>query len=210
MEKIFDKPIILNGLDGNVVLIYGEYIIGNITKENADLNIERIDKEVFKPSEFESIINVKDVVEYEFEVGNDSHIMFGVSKEGSTSYETIDFQNVDIAKEAEKSIKEQFKALGFKREEKQLTAMQAAVSPGLVTLFVAVVGGLFTWLAYGVQDYESKRTRIVKWYVYLFEKIAKAVGYYPFLIITIVLTIICLFWMVKRMANPPYQIKAKK
>lgn len=208
MDKIFDRPIILNGLAGSMVLIYGEYIIGNITQENADLNIERINKEVFNPSEFETIINVKDVVEYEFEIGSDSHIMFGVLNDGSTSYNTIDFQNVDVAKEAEKSIAYQFKQLGFKREEIQLTPLKAAVTPGITTLAVAGGGAILTGFAYDLQTRVITRTRVVKWYVYLFEKIAYAVGYIPFLVLTGVLTLICLFWLVRRMANPPFKVSA--
>lgn len=208
--KTFEKPIILNGLAGSVVLVYGDFIIGNIPQDNVDLNIERINKDVFNPSEFDSIINIKDVVEYEFEIGSDSHIMFGLSEDGSTAYKTIDFQNVDVAKEAEKSIQHQFQQLGFKREEVQLTPLKAAVTPGISTLAVAAGGAVLTWFAYDLQTRVITRTRVVKWYVYLFEKIAYAVGYIPFLIVTGVLTLICLFWLIRRIANPPFKISATK
>jgi hypothetical protein len=208
--KTFEKPIILNGLAGRVVLVYGDFIIGNIPQDNVDLNIERINKDVFNPSEFDSIINVKDVVEYEFEIGSDSHIMFGLSEDGSTTYKTIDFQNVDVAKEAEKSIQHQFQQLGFKREEVQLTPLKAAVTPGVSTLAVAIGGAVLTWFAYDLQTRVITRTRVVKWYVYLFEKIAYAVGYIPLLVVTGILTLICLFWLVRRIANPPFKVSATK
>lgn len=210
MEKIFENPMIFNGEDDNVVLVYGDFIVGKITSAISDVCIGNINKEIFDGSGFDSIIKIKEVFEYEFEPDIDSHIMFGVKNSEGKSYVTIDFQNAEVAKEAEKSIKEQFKTLGFKREEKQLTATQAAVTPGLVALFIAILGGLFTWFAYGLQGYESQRTRVVKWYVYIFVKITKVVGYYPFLIITVLLTIACLFWMVKRMANPPFKISSVK
>jgi len=210
MAMIFEKPIILEGEEGNVVLIYGEHIIGNITKENADLSIERIDKNVFNSSEFESIININEIFEYEFEPENDSHIMFEVRNADSITYKTIDFKDSETTKKAEKSISEKFKQLGFKREEKQISAISAAVIPGSVVAFVAVMGGIFTWYAKYLETRVITRTRIIKWYVYIFEKIAELVGFYPFLIITIVLTVCGLLWMFKRMANPPIKISAVK
>ncbi|WJS92913.1 hypothetical protein NYQ10_12535 [Flavobacterium johnsoniae] len=207
---IFEKPIILEGEEGNVVLIYGEHIIGNITKENADLSIERIDKNVFNSSEFESIININEIFEYEFEPENDSHIMFEVRNADSVTYKTIDFKDSETTRQAEKSISEKFKQLGFKREEKQITALSAAVIPGSVAAFVAVMGGIFTWYAKSLETRVITRTRIIKWYVYIFEKIAEIVGFYPFLIITITLTAFCLIWMFRRMSNPPIKISAAK
>lgn len=210
MEKIFEKPIMFDDDKGDVVLFYSKYIIGDITKENANLSIEKIDKNVFNSSEFESIIDVNQIFEYEFEPANDSHIMFSVKNEDSTNYKTIDFKDSETTKQAEKSFREQFKKLGFKREEKQITPLSAAAVPGSATAFVAVMGSIFTWYAYDLQTRVITRTRVIKWYVYLFEKIAGFVGYYPFLIITIALTVFCLIWMIRRMANPPVKISAVK
>jgi hypothetical protein len=210
MAAIFQTPTILESEDDKVVLIYGNFIIGNITKENAELSIERINKEVFNPSEFELIINANEVFEYEFEPGVDTHIMFGVKKNDSITYENIDFKDSETTKNAEKTFKNEFKQLGFKRVEQQISALRAAVVPGSALGFVAVMGTIFTWYAYDLQTRVITRTRIVKWHVFLFEKIAGFVGYYPFLIITIALAVFCLIWMMRRMSNPPLQIKAVK
>ena len=210
MISNFENPNTFKGQGGDVVLIYKEYIIWEITQSIADLCVEKITKEIFDDSDFTSLIKVKDVFEYEFEPGHDSYITFGIAKNDGTSYVRVDFQNVYVTKEAEKSFQEHFKQLGFKRQEKQLTALEAALSPGIVTAFIAGVGSLLTWFAYGLQDYEAQRTRVVRWYVYLFEKTAKFVGYFPFLIITVVLTIICLYWLIKRMLNPPSKILSVK
>lgn len=209
MTSIFEKPLLINGQGGSVVLFYGNYIIGNIAKEETDLIIERVNKEVFNASEFESIVDVRDVTEYEFELGCDSNITFTIEKNGEKSSQEMYFQNVEVSKDAEIAFKEHFKQLGFKRAEIQLTPLKAAVTPGLATLCVAGGGALLTWFAYAIQDYETQRRRI-KWYVYLFDKLAKAVGYVPFLVLTIILTLLCLLWLVRRIANPPYQIKAVK
>lgn len=210
MERVFEKPIMFDGEKENVVLIYSDYIIGNITKEIADSAIERINNGLFAPSDFELIINVKSVFEYELELDIDSHIMFGVKNESGTSYETIDFKDAETAKNAERLIKGNFENLGLTRKEEQMTRISATVSPLIVTGIVAVVGGLLTWMAYELEDYESPRTRIVKWYVALVVKISKTVGYLPFLIVTAIITIFCLYWMCKRMINPPYKVFATK
>ena len=209
MTMIFEKPIIHNGQGGNVVLIYGQYVIGNITKEDADISIEKIKNNSLTESEFDSIIFINDIVGYEFIIGNDSFLKFEISKNNETSFQTINFQNVDVAKEAELSIEKEFKQLGFKREEIQLTPLQAAVSPAITTLGVAGGGAILTWFAYNVDNYESTRRRI-KWYVKLFDEISRAIGYLPFLVLTAVLTILCLFWLIKKMFNPPFKIKATK
>ncbi|WP_433763361.1 hypothetical protein [Flavobacterium ginsenosidimutans] len=44
MKNIFEKPIIFNGLGGKAVLIYGDYIIGNVLKESTDAIIDKIRK----------------------------------------------------------------------------------------------------------------------------------------------------------------------
>lgn len=209
MEMIFEKPIIHNGQGGNVVLFYGKYIIGNITKEDADISIEKIKNNSFSESEFDSIVCINDIVEYEFITGNDSFLKFGIFNNNATSCKIINFQNVDVAKEAELSIQNQFKQLGFKREEIQLTPLQAAVSPAVTTLGVAGGGAILTWFAYNVDNYESTRRRI-KWYVKLFDEISRAVGYIPFMVLTAVLTILCLFWLVRRMVKPPFKISSLK
>jgi hypothetical protein len=209
MASIFENPLIINGQGGSVVLFYENYIIGNIAKKETDLIIERINKDVFNVSEFESIVDARDVTEYEFELGCDSNIKFTIKKNGEKSNQEIRFQNVEVAKEAEIVFQQQFKQLGFKREKMQLTPLKAAVTPGLTTLCVAGGSSILTWFAYAVQDYETQRRRI-KWYVYLFDKLAKAIGYIPFLVLTIVLTLVCLLWLFRRMVNPPYQIKAVK
>jgi len=209
MAMIFEKPIIHNGQGGNVVLIYGQYIIGNITKEDADISIEKIKNNSFAESEFNSVVFINDVVGYEFIPGSDSLIKFEIFNNNATSSKIINFQNVNVAKEAELSIQNQFKQLGFKREEIQLTPLQAAVSPAVTTLGVAGGGAILTWFAYNVDNYESTRRRI-KWYVKLFNELSRTVGYVPFLVLTAVLTILCLFWLVRRMVNPPFKISAVK
>jgi len=210
MDAIFKTPLIFNGEEETVVLMYGNYIISKMTQADADFAIKNIDQRMFDESSFDSIIKVRNVVEYEFEPENDAAIIFGVANGAITSYETIDFKDVETTKNAEKSFGECFKQIGFRREEKQLTALKAAISPGIVTAFVGGLGGIITWLSYSFQDWEPSRTQRVKWFAYLFVKISKSVGYLPFLIITAVLTIICLFWMIKRMANPPLLVKAVK
>lgn len=210
MTTVFDRPIILDAEKENVVLIYSDYIIGDITKEDANLTIDKIEKVGFNPSEFISVIKVKEVFEYEFEKDVDACIMFGYKNDEGTSYKSIDFKDTETAIKAENLIKEQFKKLGFDRKEEQLSAVSAAISPLIITAIIAVLGGLLTWFAYEMETYENTRTRVVKWYVYLMVKISKAVGYMPFLIITGILVLVCLFWTVKRMANPPFRIKAVK
>ncbi|MNY69652.1 hypothetical protein D3C86_2076210 [compost metagenome] len=72
------------------------------------------------------------------------------------------------------------------------------------------MGGLITWSSYGFQDWEPKRTQIVKWYVYLFVKISKTVGYLPFLIVSVLAVLFCLYKTFKRMVNPPFKVTASK
>ncbi|SHG20992.1 hypothetical protein [Flavobacterium defluvii] len=206
MKTIFDKPIILDSEKENVVLIYSDYIIGDITRQDANLAIEKIKSGDFILSEFISVIKVKEIFEYEFEKDVDACIMFGIKNNEGTSYKNIDFKDTETAIKADSLIKEQFEALGFVRKEEQLSVIGASIFPLIVTGIVAVAGGLLTWFAYEMESYENTRTRVVKWYVYLMVKISKSVGYLPFLIITGVLVLLCLFWMVKRMSNPPVKI----
>lgn len=210
MAIIFDKPTIIEGEKENVVLIYSDYIIGDITKEAADLAVDSIEKESLKNSDYKAIIKVDEIFEYEFEKKIDESIMFGIKNNEGTSYKNIYFKDAETAIKAENLIKDKFEKLGFKRKEEQLSAIGAAISPLIVTAIVAVVGSLLTWFAYEMESYESTRTRVVKWYVYVMVKISKAVGYLPFLIITAVVVLFCLFWMIKRMANPPIKISAVK
>lgn len=210
MATIFDKPIIVDSAKDNVVLIYSDYIIGDITREDANLAIEKIKNEVFVFSEFVSVIKIKEIFEYEFEKDIDACIMFGIKNNEGTSYKTIDFKDAETTIKVDSLIKDQFQKLGFIRKEEQLSAISAAISPLIITAIVGIVGGLLTWFAYEMESYENTRTRVVKWYVYLMVKISKAVGYLPFLIITGVLVLLCLFWVVKRMANPPIKISAAK
>lgn len=206
----FEKPVVFDGEKDNVVLVYSEYIIGDITKGNADLCIERIDKNVFTTDGFESIINVNDVFEYEFERDIDTQITFGTKNNEEKKYTNIDFKDTETIKKAERLLSEHFKEFGFKREEKQLTAIGAAAYPALYTLLIALGGGAFTWKAYDLQFPREQRTRIVKWWVYLFERIAEVIGYYPFLIITVIATVIGLIYMFRRMLNPPFKISVVK
>ncbi|PWB20664.1 hypothetical protein [Flavobacterium sp. HTF] len=210
MRAVFEKPLIFDGKDKKIVLIYSNYIVSDITKEGVDLCIEKINKNEFNTAVFESAINVEDIFEYEFELNVDSYVMFGVKNSDGTSYENVEFKDAETAKLAERTFKEQFEKLGFKRKEEQLSSIAAAVSPLIITTLVAIIGGFLTWFAYELEDYENTRTRVVKWYVYLMVKISKAVGYLPFLIITGLIVLICLFWVVKRMANPPFKIIAIK
>jgi len=210
MKGVFEKPLILDGENDNVVLIYSNYIIGDITKDNADLSVERINNALFNPLDFELIIDVKSVFEYELELDIDTQIMFGVKKESGTSYENIGFKDTETAKEAERLIKDQFENLGLSRKEGKMTPISAAKLPLIITGIVTVVGGLLTWMAFEFHNYEPTRTKVVKWYVYLMVKISKMVGHLPFLILTVVITIFCLYWMTKRIMNPPYKVVASK
>jgi hypothetical protein len=210
MDKIFKTPLIFNGEDETQVLIYGNYIIGKLTQAGIDSIIKNIDENTFNDSGFESLIKINDVLSYEFEPDVNSYIWFSVKSDESTLDESVDFQDAEEAKKAEKSFEQNFKQLGFKREEKQLTALDAATTPGICTAVVATIGALITWFAYSFQDWEPQRDMVMKKFVYYLIKISQFVGYCPFLIITILLTAACLFWMVKRMANPPFEIKAVK
>lgn len=208
MERIFKKPLILNGKNDNVVLIYSKYIIGNISKEIADLSIERIDKNTLNVSRFESIVKIKEIFKYKFEPENDSHIMFGVKNVTGTSYVTIDFKDVETTKQAEISLKEQFKQLGFRRKEEQVTPAKAAVFPLITTLIVTLAGSLLTWLAYDLESYQLVQDNIINGYIYLLEKGLKLIGYYPILILTVLLLVFCLIWTLKKVSNLPLRIKS--
>ena len=114
MKAIFDKPFVFDGDDEKVVLVYSNYIVGDITKEDADLSIEKIHKGVFDASFFESAIKIEDIFEYEFEPENDTCIMFGIKNNDGTSYRNIEFKDIETVKRAEQMIKNQFELLGFK------------------------------------------------------------------------------------------------
>lgn len=209
MEKIFEKPIITNGLAGRVVLFYDKFIIGDIEKEKVDLIIENIKKEQFNSLEFAVIIDVKFVQKYELVLGIDSSITFTVRAGSDDVKVKLDFQNVIVAEEAENSIEIQFKKIGFKREKIQLTSLEAAISPAKAAFGIAAIGGLLTIYAYSIKGDDLQQTRI-KWYVLLFRKLADSIGYLPFLIVTILLVLISLFFVVKRMSNPPFKINVSR
>ncbi|WP_433763362.1 hypothetical protein [Flavobacterium ginsenosidimutans] len=155
------------------------------------------------------MLEINNIDKYEFEPGIDSYILFTVAKNGATADIKIEFQNVVVAEKAEKSIQNQFKQLGFKREEVKLTAMQAAASPAKTTLGIAIIGALLTGYVYSQQGQELTNTR-TKAFVKLFYALSQSVGYMPFLIGTVVLVVICLFWVVKRMANPHFKVVVVK
>ncbi len=210
MKTIFENPLIFDGDDEKVVLIYSEYIINNITKEEANLGIEKINNLEFSSSLFESIIKIEDIFEYEFEPENDTCIMFGVKNNDGTSYKNIEFKDIETAKQAEQMMKNQFELLGFKRTEEFLTPLKASFLPLSITGIVLLLGGVITWLTYIYSDYQPNRTMVVKWYVYIFLKLSKFVGHIPFLVITAALVILCFFWVIKRMINPPLKVSAVK
>mgnify|MGYP003582858703 CR=1 FL=1 len=210
MKDVFEKPLILDGEKGNVVLLYSTYIVDDISKEEADYIIKKIDSDTFNTGNYELVINVKNVFEYELELDHDAYITFGVNDDAETHYKTIDFKDSETAKEAEQLIKEQFKNLGLTRKEEQMSPISAAIVPLIITGVTAILGGLITWSSYGFQDWEPKRTQIVKWYVYLFVKISKTVGYLPFLIVSVLAVLFCLYKTFKRMVNPPFKVTASK
>ncbi|MET3027918.1 hypothetical protein ABXT06_14660 [Flavobacterium sp. UW10123] len=210
MKTVFEKPLIFDGDKEMVVLIYSNYIISEITVEDANLSIEKMNRETFNASFFESTIKIEEIFEYEFEPDNDTCIMFGVKNSEGTSYKNVEFKDTDTAKSAERTFKENFRQLGFKREEKQLTALSAASLPGIFIAIIAIIGGGLTWFSYELETWEPRRTMIVKWYVYIFVKLSKAIGYLPLLILTVLLLMVCLFWMIKRITNPPVKISAVK
>jgi len=211
MKAVFDKPLILNGKKDRVVLIYSDYVVADITKVIADLAIERIDNGRFNPLDFDLVLEIKNIVKYEFKPGNDHYIEFTELKDGERSNKTIYFDNIKLAAEAEKSIADKFKELGFKHEEVKLTPLEAAATPGKAVFASAGFGALITWYAYDIQfnNHETHQRRI-KWYIALFQQLAKSVGYMPFLIITIVLVVVCLIWLIKKMINPSNKIIASK
>ncbi|KUJ59582.1 hypothetical protein AR687_22440 [Flavobacteriaceae bacterium CRH] len=210
MKEIFKTPIILNGENDNVVLIYSKYIIGNISKEIARLCIERIDADSLEDKRFECIIRIKEVFKYKFKPEHDSQIKFGVKNVTGTSYVMINFKDKEVAKQAEISFMEQFEKLGFKRKEEQVSPVKAATFPLLFTLMVSVAGGLLTRFAYRLEGYELTRSAIVNGYVYMLEKVLKFVGCYPVLILTFLSLVLCLFWTLKKMSNIPFRIISKK
>ena len=209
METIFEKPIILNGEKDNVVLVYSEYIIGNIKKEITDLIIEGIDNGLLNAARFESIVKIKEVFAYKFEPDNDSHITFIVKNVSGTRYRTIDFKDPEITKQAEILLTEQFLKLGFRRNEKHLTSTQAAISPLILTAIIAASGTILTWFSHEFQKYEVQ-TKADNWCLNLFMRLCTGIGYVPFLILTTVLLLLSLFWLFKRIFKPPYQISAKR
>ncbi|MCV2486951.1 hypothetical protein OD917_18615 [Flavobacterium sp. SH_e] len=210
MKTIFDKPFIFEGDDNKVVLMYSKYIISDITKDIAEQAVERIDQELFKIEDFESVINAEDVFEYEFERDFDSMIMFSIRKNGKEDYKNIEFKDPETTKEAEEVFKEHFKELGFLRKIEQLSAGQAAIIPLFATAVVAALGAFLTIFAYYMEDYVPERTKVVKWYVFILYKISQTVGYIPFLVLSVVLVATCLFWTFKRLKNPPVKISAVK
>lgn len=209
--KIFDKPIILKGRNKNVVLIYSDYIISDVKKDIADLAIERIDNGKFNSLDFDLILEIKNVIGYEFKPGNDFFIQFTILKDEVRSSKTIYFDTVKIAVEAEKLITEKFIEIGFLKQEIKLTPMEAAVTPGRALFACAGFGALMTWYAYQIQfnDNETQQRRI-KWYIALFQQLAKSVGYMPILVITIILVVICLIWMIRKIMNPSNKIILNK
>lgn len=209
MEAIFEKPIILKGEKDNVVLVYSDYIIGNIKKEITDLIIEGIDRGLLNTTRFESIVKINEVFAYKFEPENDSHITFIIKNVTGTRYRTIDFRDPEITKQAEIVLTEKFLKFGFRRKEKHLTSTEAAISPLILTAIIAAAGSILTWFSYEFQKYEV-HAKARSWYFDLFMKLCRGVGYIPFLVITTITTIFCLCWMAKRIINPPYKVFASK
>jgi len=209
MKIIFEEPKIMNGLGGNVVLFYDRFIIGNIEKDRVDLIIDKIDTQQFNSLELDLIIDVKFIQKYDFLPRLDSSISFTMITDNANPKIKIDFQNVVVAEKAEKYIENQFKQIGFKSEKTQLTSLEAAISPAKKALGIGIFGGLLTGYVYSMQSDDLQQRR-VKGYVLLFRKLAESVGYLPFLIVTIVLVFICLFFVVKRMLNPPFKISVVK
>ncbi|MEN2399976.1 hypothetical protein GKZ90_0009320 [Flavobacterium sp. MC2016-06] len=208
MKSIFEKPLILNGEEENVVLVYSKYIIGNIKKEIADLSIEGIDKDLLNPSRFESIVKIKEVFGYKFKPGSDSHITFGVKNVTGVSYKTIGFKDAETTKQAEITLLEHFEKLGFKRKEKQFTRIESAMMPFITTLFIGIAGGMLTWFSFMCQKYDSVQIRTYNWCFNILIRVCRNVGYIPFLITTTILLTVSLLWLFKRILKPPYQISA--
>lgn len=188
MESIFEIPLLLNGEEDNLVLVYSKYIIGSVRKEIVDLSIEGISKDVLNTSRFDSIIKIKEIFAYKFKPGKDSHITFGVKNVTGISYKKIGFKDPETTKQAEIELREQFEKLGFKRKEKKLSRQKAAILPLLLMIaIIGVFGGECTLCSY-----------------------AQVMGYFPFLVIIIMLLILGVFWLFKRILKPPYQISASR
>lgn len=210
MEKIFGKPLILNGKEDNVVLIYSKYIIANISKEIADLCVEKIDENDFRLSYFETIIKINEIVKYKFRPGNDSFIKFGVHNITGSHKVNIEFKDHQTAKQAEIAFMKQFDQLGFKRKELQIKAINAAILPIIFMVIITIVGNLFAWLAFKFKDLELTQDKITDEYTYLFEEKLGAVGGNLILVITVLLLVICFFWILQKVSNLSYKITAYK
>lgn len=208
MKSIFKNPLILNGEEDHVVLVYSKYIIGNIKKEIVDLSIEGIDKDLLNPARFESLIKIKEIFNYKYSPGSDSCIVFGIKNITGISYKAIEFKDAETTKLAETVLNEHFQKLGFKRKEKRLSPLKAAVLPLIAVLIVALVGGLLTWVSYVLEEYNFGKIKSHSWYVDIFLKICMIVGYIPFLILSIGFLILCFLWLFKRILKPPYYISS--
>ena len=206
MERILKKPLILSGENDNVVLIYSKYIIGDISKEIADLCIQAIDQDLLNDKRLECIIRIKEIFKYKFKPEYDSQIKFGIKNVTGTSYVTINFKNPEVAKQAEMSFMEHFKEWGFTRKEEQSTPFKAAIFPLLCTLILSVAGGLLIRFVYRLEGYELTRSSIVNGYVYSPQKVLKFLGCYPIIILTFLSLAFCLYWTLKKMADIPFRV----
>ena len=207
MTTKFESPYIFKGQKDQLVLMYGEYIMGELTQEMADRHIKSIAQDLFVIEPDKKVFSIKDVRSYEFE-HDDEHIFFKVG--GDKVSESIDFKDLEELLNAEKIMAPVFKELGLIRKEGQLTALQAAVSPTIIMTIVVALGALLSWFAYGLQGYQPTHAKAVKWYVYIFYQIVQFTGYIPFVVLTVVSALLCLIWAFRRMLKPPYRVIAVK
>ena len=207
MNKIFERSYIFKGKEEQIVLFFDRYIIGEITEDTAAACIRNIDRNAFDPTLYNRIIDIQKVLQYEYN-RRDEAIFFKMS--GQKVSGSISFKDASEVDEAEKIMAVVFKALGLLRSEVLLTPVQAMVNPINMIGLTLFIGGLTTWIAYGLKAYQPSNIKAVKWYIYLFYQLVQFTGYKPFFVITILIAAGFFVWGEKRMNYPPYRIVAKR
>jgi len=198
------------GEDGGAVLLRGGYLLGGLTREEAQALAEcddpgQLGDEAWRKKEF---VPLEKVFEYEFEE-RDAAILFGV-KDPDKRYQNVTFADNAELRRAEAVLARQLQP-GFHRNEARMSSAQAAMLPAIFLAVVGGVGALLTWWAYQIQiGAWPTRTTVVRLWVKLAYHLFDAIGYLPVLIVTILAAAPIAFWLVRRMVKPPIQVTCRR
>lgn len=204
-----ESPTVFTIAKGKVALIGPEFMAIYITQNEADQYLKKLTEEESATLQTTNgkIISYATIDEITSRKEN-TDIDISFTADGSYNIDTITQPTLD---ERDRCIKLMHQYLGstFSYTVQPQKLFDVILLPGAGLLISAIGGGLLTWFCQAVQE-PLQRTHIVKAWVYYAYYICKFIGPNIPMVLTIILSAICLYFLIRQSFNRPIVILIEK